>query len=432
MLIGIFYTHCHFLCISSATIVAGTLAERCQMAAYLCYSIAVTSVLYPVVCHAVWSPQGFLNAHSLNPLWGVGVIDFAGSSVVHLTGGTIALVATYALGPRRGRFYDSRGRPLETPVVFPGHSAALQMLGAFVLWFGWYGFNIGSALTITGPGQYQVISIVAVNTTLSAASACVSALVTNYYFEERKSGEGSFSLSSAMNGCLGGLVAITGSCGVVEPWAAVVTGFVAGLLYLVTSKMLIRLRIDDAVDAIPVHFSNGAWGTLSVGLFASADRLKIAFGEKNDVGIFMGGNGTLLGCQVVGIMFVVGWVTLLMIPFFYFLNYLGWLRAAPVDEVEGLDSRYHKKERRPSAEFVHAMSVYGQGNQRLRQNINSYNENQTQESRFTADSGDLSGGESNDRYRRSSVTTDSFDDHAPRSRRKQYEQRFTATSDGTS
>lgn len=125
---------------TSATIVAGTLAERCQMAAYLCYSIVVTGILYPVVCHAVWSPQGILNAHNLDPIFGVGVIDFAGSSVVHLTGGSIALVATYALGPRRGRFYDHRGRPLENPVVFPGHSAALQMLGAFILWFGWYGF----------------------------------------------------------------------------------------------------------------------------------------------------------------------------------------------------------------------------------------------------------------------------------------------------
>jgi Amt family ammonium transporter len=114
---------------TSATVVAGTLAERCQMTAYLCYSIAVTGFLYPVVCHAVWSPQGFLNAYNQDPLWGVGVIDFAGSSVVHLTGGTTALIATYALGPRRGRFYDHRGKPLETPVEFPGHSAALRMLG---------------------------------------------------------------------------------------------------------------------------------------------------------------------------------------------------------------------------------------------------------------------------------------------------------------
>lgn len=114
---------------TSATIVAGTLAERCQMAAYLCYSVAVTGFLYPVVVHAVWSPQGFLTAHSVEPLWGVGVVDFAGSSVVHLTGGCIALIATCILGPRRGRFYDHRGKPLEVPVEFPGHSAALQMLG---------------------------------------------------------------------------------------------------------------------------------------------------------------------------------------------------------------------------------------------------------------------------------------------------------------
>lgn len=175
--------------------------------------------------------------------------------------------------------------------------------------------------------------------------------------------------------------------------------------------------------------SNGVWGTLSVGLFASANRLKIAFGETNDIGVFNGGNGTLLGCQVVGILFVIGWVTVIMIPFFYFLNYLGWLRAAPVDEVEGLDSRYHKK-RRPSAEFAHAMSVYGQGNQRLRRNINSTNEGQMQATNFTEESGGLSG-ENNDRYRRSSITADSFEDHTPKSsQRKQYEQRFTATSAG--
>ena len=114
---------------SSATIVAGTLAERCQMTAYLCYSLALTGFVYPVVVHSVWSPQGFLSAKAVGSLWGVGVIDFAGSLVVHLTGGSTALIATYVLGPRRGRFYDHRGNPLETPVEFPGHSAALQMLG---------------------------------------------------------------------------------------------------------------------------------------------------------------------------------------------------------------------------------------------------------------------------------------------------------------
>lgn len=114
---------------TSATIVAGTLAERCQMTAYLCYSIALTGFVYPVVAHSIWSQQGFLSATAQDPLWGTGFIDFAGSTVVHLTGGFTALIATYLLGPRRGRFYDAKGKQLEVPNPMPGHSAALQMLG---------------------------------------------------------------------------------------------------------------------------------------------------------------------------------------------------------------------------------------------------------------------------------------------------------------
>jgi len=327
---------------SSATIVAGTLAERCQMAAYLCYSLALTGFVYPVVAHSIWSPQGFLSAKAVDPLWGVGVIDFAGSSVVHLTGGSTALIATYLLGPRRGRFYDHRGIPLAEPVEFPGHSAALQMLGAFILWFGWYGFNTGSALSITGPNREFVVSLVAVNTTLAAASAGISSLYLNYYLMERKTGEGNFSLFAAMNGCLAGLVGSTGGCAVVEPWAAVIIGSVSGLLYLVTSKLLIRLRIDDAVDAVPVHMTNGVWGTIAVGLFAKSDKILLAYGEATeDEGVFMGGNGTLLGCQLISILFVQGWVTVCLLPFFCLLNYMGWFRTSSTDEVEGLDRRYH-------------------------------------------------------------------------------------------
>jgi Amt family ammonium transporter len=128
---------------ASATIVAGTLAERCQMAAYLCYSIMLTGIVYPVVVHSVWSDHGFLSAENSKPLFGVGVIDFAGGGVVHLTGGLTALFATMILGPRRGRFHDEEGRRLEKPKDFPGHSLPLQMLGTFTLWFGWYVFGFG-------------------------------------------------------------------------------------------------------------------------------------------------------------------------------------------------------------------------------------------------------------------------------------------------
>ncbi|KAL7525350.1 hypothetical protein ACHAWF_001327, partial [Thalassiosira exigua] len=357
----------------------------------------LTGFVYPVIAHSVWSPQGFLNTYAVNPLWNVGVMDFAGSLVVHSTGGSTALIATYILGPRRGRFCDHKGEPLKTPKEFPGHSAALQMLGAFILWFGWYGFNTGSALSITGPNQHQVVSLVAVNTTLAAASACISALVANYVLEDRSLGEGSFSLSYAMNGCLGGLVSITGGCALIEPWSAVVIGIVAGLLYLCTSKLLVRIRIDDAVDAVPVHLSNGIWGTIAVGLFANSKRVELAYGEVNDVGVFMGGNGTLLACQVVGVLFVVGWVTVIMFPFFGWIHYQGWLRADTIDEVEGLDIRYHQTV--TSREYVleqpnvdsSLLSNYGQGNLKLLRSIKAQEQKmwEGEEERKTSETGIL-------------------------------------------
>jgi Amt family ammonium transporter len=122
---------------TAATIVAGTVAERCKMSAYLCYSIFLTGFVYPVVVRSIWSGSGFLTAFRDDPFRGVGMVDFAGSGVVHMVGGATALVAAIILGPRKGRFYDEDGNPLETPHTFPAHSVALQVLGTFVLWFGW-------------------------------------------------------------------------------------------------------------------------------------------------------------------------------------------------------------------------------------------------------------------------------------------------------
>ena len=122
---------------TAATIVAGTVAERCKMVAYLCYSVFLTGFVYPVVVHSIWSTRGFLTAFRVDPFRDVGVVDFAGSGVVHMTGGATALIAAIVLGPRKGRFYDADGNPLETPTTFPAHSVALQILGTFILWFGW-------------------------------------------------------------------------------------------------------------------------------------------------------------------------------------------------------------------------------------------------------------------------------------------------------
>lgn len=330
---------------TSATIVAGTLAERCQMTAYLCYSVALSAFVYPVVVHSIWSNNGFLSASNAEPLWGVGMVDFAGSCVVHVTGGMTALIATNILGPRTGRFHDVRGNRLDKPTPMPGHSVALQMLGTFILWVGWYGFNTGSVVYLMENDNYEVVSHVAINTTLAAAAGTVMALFIDTAIQEHNTGEVTFNLSYAMNGCLAGLVSITAGCAVVQSWAALLIGAIGGALFLGCSKLLVKRRIDDAVDAVPVHLSSGIWGSLSVGLLADPTWLLKVYGTSDHAGwVYSWARGSadahLLACQVVGILCVVGWVTVTMTPFFWALHYFGFLRADSLEEVVGLDVGY--------------------------------------------------------------------------------------------
>jgi len=331
---------------TSVTIVAGTLAERCQMTAYLCYSMVLAGFIYPVVAHSVWSNNGFLSNFNTDPLFGSGAIDFAGSGVVHLTGGVTALLATLILGPRRGRFYDSRGEPLATPKSMPGHSIALQLLGTMVLWFGWFGFNAGSALLLNNDHVGEVAANAAVATALSGASGGITALFTNLFIEERRTGEPHFSLVMAMNGSLSGLVAVTAGCAVFEPWSSILTGVISGWIYIGGSSWLIRHRIDDAVDAIPVHMLNGIWGLIAVGLCASPQKLDLTFNTSKHVGWFYSwgrgsGDATLLACQTLTVLFILGWVLVTMLPFFVWLNYKGWFRSDSLEELVGLDISYH-------------------------------------------------------------------------------------------
>ena len=329
---------------TAATIVAGTVAERCKLEAYFCYSFFLTAFVYPVVVHSVWDQQGFLSAFHTNPLWGIGMVDFAGSGVVHITGGCTALVAAVVLGPRVGRFYNEHGQKLEEPGAFPPHSVALQVLGTFLLWFGWYGFNPGSTLGITGNGYGDIAALAAVTTTLSAATGCISALLFNVMVIYILTGEEVFDLTMAMNGCLSGLVAITAGCSTVQPWAAICIGFVAGLIYFGASKALIAVRIDDSVDAIPVHLANGVWGCIAVGFFADPNLVAAVYsstGEKNSNGGVFYGDGALLACQICGVLFILGWVMACMFPFFIMLRYLNMLRLDPIEELVGCDVSHH-------------------------------------------------------------------------------------------
>jgi len=341
-----FFFQFAFACAVSS-IVAGTIAERTQMRAYLLYSSFLVGFVYPVAAHAFWSPNGFLSAAAKDPLFGAGVIDLAGSGPVHMTGGVTALVAAIILGPRIGRFYDENGQLLEEPHNFPPHSVALQFLGTFCLWFGWYGFNPGSTLGIATEDLGQVAALVAVNTTLAACAGAVSAMFTSTFMDRLKTGMATYDVTYTMNGCLTGLVAITAGCATVDPWAAVVIGIFAGWFYLLGSHVLVRLRIDDAVDAIPVHMVGGAWGVLATGLFTTSKRLKLAFDTDDNIGWFFEfGRGSvnfnMLGAQLVGILFIFGWCMVTMIPFFSLLRLLGWLRIDPLEEQVGMDVSIHK------------------------------------------------------------------------------------------
>jgi ammonium transporter, Amt family len=329
---------------TAATIVAGTVAERCKMAAYLCYSVFLTGFVYPVIVHSIWASDGFLSAFHSPAFRGIGVIDFAGSGVVHLTGGCTALVAAIILGPRKGRFYDDDGNVLDTPVSFQPHSVALQILGTFILWFGWYGFNPGSALAIANSGSAAVAGLCTVTTTIGAAAGGVTAMFLDTIIDGLSTGEASYDLSMAMNGLLGGLVAITAGCSVITPWAALIIGMVGGVVYYVGSKTLIALKIDDAVDAVPVHFGNGMWGLIAVGLFAEPDRQALAYsGNITHVGWFYNfSDANLLLVQFTGLCWVIGWVTAVMTPFFIMLNMLGMFRVDALEEEVGLDISHHR------------------------------------------------------------------------------------------
>mmetsp|Transcript_16938 Transcript_16938/g.47536 ORF Transcript_16938/g.47536 Transcript_16938/m.47536 type:complete len:639 (-) Transcript_16938:3-1919(-) len=365
---------------AAATIVAGTLAERCQMKAYVYYSVFLSGWVYPVAAHAIWSVPGVLSPFREEPLLGVGVLDFAGSGVIHVTGGVAALIATWVVGPRRGRFHDEiTGDELEKPREIRGNSMSLQVIGTFILWFGWYGFNGGSALLLADgtadSKAFHIAALAVTNTTLSAGIAGIVAVFGNIVQMDIRKGVRHYDLKPAMNGILTGLVAISAGCGIVEPPVAAMTGAVAGLVYLFGSYAMLKCRLDDAVDGVAIHLGGGVWGMLVVGLFASPARIRQAYGfgagdgggggdygyDNHDHNYDSNNNGNdydavhpgliysigrdradarLLGMQLAGIAFLVAWCALMMWPFFTVCDRLGWLRSSARDEVTGLDKNF--------------------------------------------------------------------------------------------
>jgi Amt family ammonium transporter len=295
-----------------ATIVSGAVAERMRFVAYLIYSFLISAFIYPIIGHWVWG-GGWLA--------GLGFHDFAGSTVVHAVGGITALVGAAMIGPRIGRFNaDGTGNPIA------GHSLPLGMLGVFILWFGWYGFNAGSTLGMGDPGA---VAHVAITTTLAASAGSISAMALAWFRY------GKPDLTLALNGALGGLVSITAPCAVVGTWEAIVIGMIGGVLVIFGIAWLNRIQVDDPVGAFPVHGVCGVWGTLAVGIFGRA-----ALGAPSD-GLLFGGGFGQLGVQALGVVACLGFTAIAMGAVFKLIDLTIKLRVSEETELRGLDGDEH-------------------------------------------------------------------------------------------
>ena len=305
---------------TAATIVSGSMAERTKFSSYLIYSVFITALIYPVVGHWIWG-GGWLASK--------GMVDFAGSTVVHSVGGWAALAGALLLGPRLGK-YNKDG----SSNAIPGHNIPLASLGVFILWFGWFGFNAGS----TTSGTNLSIATIAVTTTLAASAAAITAMFTAW----KRFGKPDTSM--ALNGALAGLVAITAGCAVVSPLSAIIIGAIAGILVVLSVEFIDKvLRIDDPVGAISVHGVCGAFGTLAVGLFAQS-----SYGNSSGVGdvngLFFGGGLSLFVTQLIGVISVFVWVFGAAFVVFKIMKMTVGLRVSEEEELKGLDIGEHGME----------------------------------------------------------------------------------------
>ncbi|MEO8036738.1 MAG: ammonium transporter [Acidobacteriota bacterium] len=311
----------------SLAIVWGAMAERTKLWVYFAFG-AVFTLIYSLVSHWIWSPEGWLFAR--------GMQDFAGSTVVHYQGALAGLAGALLLGPRLGKF-----GPDGKPNAIPGHNMAYTTLGVLILWFGWFGFNPGSTLTVGHGnaadgfvgGGVGFFSYVALNTNLAAAAGVLGAVVTSWIVVKKPD------LSMMLNGAIAALVAITAACAFVAPWAAILIGFVSGIIVVVGSLLVEKVGIDDPVGAIAAHGMSGVWGTLALGFLAVpklADRLATGKG-----GLFYGGGVHQLGVQALGLVSVGAFTFTLSFVILYIFKKTFGIRTEPEVESAGLDVSEH-------------------------------------------------------------------------------------------
>jgi Amt family ammonium transporter len=291
--------------IAAISIVSGGMAERAKIWAYAVFVVIFCAVLYPLAANWVWNPNGWLAKMGFN--------DFAGSAAVHAMGGLAALAGAMVLGPRIGK-YNADG----SSNAIPGHNITLASVGAFLLWFGWFGFNPGS--TLAAVGKWELIGTVATNTFLASAMGGISTMVYTQLRHKK------VDITMVINGVLAGLVAITAGCNVVSHEAAILIGLVAGILVDMAVIRLDKFRIDDPVGAVAVHGVNGTFGTLAVGLFSA----------KN--GLFTTGSWEGLQVQATGIVAIVVFSFVTSYGILTILNKTIGIRVSSNEEQAGIDT----------------------------------------------------------------------------------------------
>ncbi|HTL68005.1 MAG TPA: ammonium transporter [Lacunisphaera sp.] len=309
---------------TTATIPTGAAAERWKFSAFMIYGCFIGTIMYPLFGNWVWG-GGWLAQLGTNFGLGHGHVDFAGSSVVHMQGGVIALIFAWLIGPRHGK-YDKAGK-LVHPIM--PHNIPMVMLGTFILAFGWFGFNPGSTLA----GTDLRIAVVAVNTMLASATAALATTLYMWWFKTKKPDP-----SMMCNGMLAGLVAITAPCAFVSAGGAAIIGIISGVLVVEAVFFFDKHRIDDAVGAISVHGVNGAWGCLSIGLFADGTYGDGWNGVPGTVtGLFYGGGLSQFWAELIGVVACFVTLAVLSIIVYKITELLVGNRVSLDVEIEGLD-----------------------------------------------------------------------------------------------
>ncbi|HIS51553.1 MAG TPA: ammonium transporter [Candidatus Onthomonas avicola] len=307
-------------CGTAATIVSGAVAERIKYLSFIVFSFVLTLVIYPIVGHWIWG-GGWLAD--------IGFMDFAGDTAVHSVGGWAALAGAMILGPRIGK-YDKDGKPK----AIPGHSMSLAVIGLFVLWLGWFGFNPGSTMSFQNPADVMHILV---TTNTSAIAAVLTSTITSWVFL------GKPDLGMTVNGCLAGLVGITGGCAYVSIESSLIIGALSGILVVFAVVFFDKIHVDDPVGATSVHLGCGVFGTICVGLFAESGVTSLSTVD----GLFFGGGFTQLGLQLLGIVAVGAFTFVTSGLVWLILKATVGIRVSREEELAGLDIGEHGNQAYP-------------------------------------------------------------------------------------